>query len=69
MKKISFVFFLLSVVLCSYAQHEVKGYIIGLEADKIYLDLTSPKVKVGDKITILSNKEFFVHPVTKQKIE
>lgn len=54
--------------LCCVAQKTLKGYIINIEGDKIYLDFTSSSVRIGDQLMVLSNGGYFTHPVTGQKI-
>lgn len=51
------------------AQGIVQGYIINIEDNKAYLDVTSPKVKVGDVLSVYSDAGYMIHPVTKKKIK
>lgn len=60
---------MLSVLLDVYAQNPVTSYILQIEGNKIYLDVTAPKVKVGDVLSIYSEAGYMIHPVTKQKIQ
>lgn len=46
-----------------------KGYIIHIEDEKVYIDLHTPQVKIGDKINIVTEEEYIIHPVTKVKIK
>lgn len=47
----------------------IQGYIINIEDNKAYLDVTSPKVNVGDVLSVYSDAGYMIHPVTKKKIK
>lgn len=51
------------------AQQVIQGYIISIEDNKAYLDVTSPKVAVGDVLSVYSDAGYIIHPVTKKKIK
>lgn len=51
------------------AQNIINSYVLQIEGNKIYLDVTAPKVKVGDVLSIYSEAGYMIHPVTKQKIK
>ena len=69
MRKIILLNLFLSLVLTSFGQDVIKGCIITIENGKAYLDLTSPKVKVGDILSVREESGYMVHPVTKKKIK
>lgn len=71
MRYFSCLLFFVLFAYSSYAQEKytITGYVINVEEEKVYLDLSSAKVKVGDKVKVLSDKGYFIHPVTKRKIE
>jgi len=52
-----------------YAQNPITSYILQIEGNKIYLDVTVPKAKVGDVLSVYSEAGYMIHPVTKQKIQ
>jgi len=58
---------LLGILGCN-AQDEIKACIIQIENGKIYLDVTAPKTKIGDVLSVRSAAGYMVHPVTKKKI-
>lgn len=47
----------------------IQGYIIDIEENKAYLDVTSPKVNVGDVLSVYSDAGYMIHPVSKKKIK
>ncbi len=53
----------------SNAQNTIKSYIIQLENGKVYLDATSPKVKVGDVLSVYTDAGYMIHPISKQQIK
>ena len=58
-------------VLCGLfecnAQNEIKACILQVENGKVYLDVTSSKVKIGDVLSVRSAAGYMIHPVTKKK--
>ena len=58
---------LLGILGCN-AQEEIKACIVQIEKGKIYLDVTTPKAKIGDVLSVRSAAGYMVHPVTKKKI-
>lgn len=69
MKK--FLFFAVSLFasLLLEAQDMIQSYVISIENGKVYMDVTTPKVKVGDVLSIREEAGYMVHPVTKRKIK
>lgn len=64
--------FLLSFLCISFitkGQDMIEGYIINIENNQIYLDVTIPKVKRGDVLSIYKETGYMIHPVTKKKIK
>ncbi|MBN1925938.1 MAG: hypothetical protein JW798_08885 [Prolixibacteraceae bacterium] len=51
------------------AQEPVSGYIIRIKENKVYIDLTFPKVDIDTKINVIKEGEAFIHPVTKKEIK
>ena len=56
-------------IVMAKAQQVIQGYIISIEDNKVYLDVTSPKVVVGDVLSVYSDAGYIIHPVTKKKIK
>ena len=64
------------ILLCAFmfatlllkAQDMIQSYVINIENGKAYLDVATPKVKVGDVLSIREEAGYMVHPVTKKKI-
>ena len=61
------VYIFLGILGC-YAQDEIKACIIQIENGKAYLDVTIPKVKIGDVLSVRSEAGYMIHPITKKKI-
>lgn len=69
MKKfLLFAMFLLASLMLE-AQNMIQSYVISIEDGKAYLDITPPKVKVGDVLSIREEAGYMIHPVTKKKIK
>lgn len=51
------------------AQNTIKSYIIQIEDGKAYLDITHPKVKNGDVLSVFTDAGYMIHPVTKRQIK
>ncbi len=70
MRRIIFSLLILILPLYMYSQSlRDSGYVLSIEKDGVYLDLTKNDVKVGDKFIITKPGGYFIHPVTKQKIK
>lgn len=69
MKKLVLINLFLSFMIASYSQEVIKSCIITIENGKAYLDITSPKVKVGDVLSVREEAGYMIHPVTKKKIK
>jgi curli biogenesis system outer membrane secretion channel CsgG len=67
MKKGILLILLMYCSLCMYGQ-SLKGYIIKIDGERIYLDLHAPDVKVSDLVSVHTSGETVIHPVTKAKI-
>lgn len=67
-KLLLFVMSLFASVLLE-AQDMIQGYIINIENNKVCLDITAPKVKIGDVFSIHEEAGYMVHPVTKKRIK
>jgi curli biogenesis system outer membrane secretion channel CsgG len=53
-----------------FAQSEPQsGYIISIEKDLIYLDLTASNTSLGNTFSVIEEGEFFTHPITGKKIK
>ena len=50
------------------AQNTIRSYVLQIEGNKIYLDVTAPVVKKGDVLSVYSEAGYIIHPVTKKKI-
>ena len=66
---------LLTLSLCfvfsfSFGQTEViiKGVILAVEDDKVYLDLNESNITIGDRLQVIEDRGFFTHPVTGEQI-
>ena len=46
-----------------------RGYIISVEGNAVYVDLTSRQVQPGDKLLVYGSGGYMTHPVTKKKIK
>lgn len=53
----------------TFCQERKPGYILDIRDNKIYLDLKSPEVAVGDKLQVIKEGGYFTHPVTGEKIK
>ena len=60
--------FLLLLPIGLWGQVTKNGYLINVEKTKIYIDLSTPKVKNGTKLLVYGSSGYMIHPVTKQKI-
>mgnify|MGYP000306582128 CR=1 FL=1 len=69
MKKILLFTVFLFASLLLEAQNMIQSYVINIENGKVCLDITAPKVKVGDVLSIHEDAGYMVHPVTKRKIK
>lgn len=69
MKKILSLAMFLLATLMTDAQEMIESYVINIEDGKAYLDITAPKAKVGDVLSIREKVEDMVHPKTKKKIK
>ena len=69
MKKILLFTIFLFASLLSEAQNMIQSYVINIENDKAFLDITSAKIKVGDVLSVHEEAGYMVHPVTKKKIK
>ena len=68
MKKFVFLIALLAMVCeMSFAQSS-QGYIINIENGKVYVDLSSPKVKVGDAIGVYVRSGYETDPATGRRV-
>lgn len=47
----------------------VKGYIISIENEAVYVDLTSAQVKAGDRLDVYVRGGYMTHPVTGKRIK
>ena len=54
---------------CMTAQNVQQYYVIDIDNNSIYLDMTSPMAKVGDVVEVYSEGGYMVHPVTKKRIK
>lgn len=53
-----------------FAQNEPQfGYIISIDKDLIYLDLTASNTSLGSTFSVIEEGEFFTHPITGKKIK
>lgn len=69
MRRILFLMLVFFVsVLSIYAQKD-NGYVILVEGNSVYIDLTKQDVKIGDRFDVLDNSGYIIHPVTKKKIK
>lgn len=69
MRQIIIVTLLTILCVMAKAQGVIQGYVINIEDGKAYLDVTSPKVVVGDVLSVYSDAGYIIHPVTKKKIK
>ena len=70
MRRIIFSLLILILPLYLFSQPlRDSGYVLSVEKDGVYLDLTKNDVKPGDKFIITRPGGYFIHPVTKQKIK
>lgn len=69
MKKILLFTVSLFASLLLEAQNMIQSYVINIENGKVCLDITAPKVKTGDVLSIREDAGYMVHPVTKKKIK
>lgn len=51
------------------SQSKSDAYVISVEGENVYVDLPAGVVKEGNKISVYSTGGYFVHPVTKKRIE
>lgn len=69
MNKNFIIYLLLCLPTLLKGQESIKSYVIGIDNGKVYLDITAPKVKIGDVFSIREEAGYMVHPVSKKKIE
>lgn len=70
MKTLYFYLLLTLLFNCSFVfGQSTKGYIINIEGENIYVDLTSPTVSVGDELGVYTTGGYMTHPVTKQRVK
>lgn len=62
---LSFLIFFSSFVI----GQTVKGYVISIENDAVYVDLTSAQVKAGDRLDVYVRGSYMTHPVTGKRIK
>ena len=55
MRKTIILMLLAIFIVMAKAQQVIQGYIISIEDNKVYLDVTSPKVVVGDVLSVYSD--------------
>lgn len=56
-------------VALSQSQPKSDAYVISVEGENVYIDLSAASVKAGNKVAVYSAGGYFVHPVTKKRIE
>lgn len=69
MRKIIILILLAIFIVVAKAQQVIQGYVISIEDNKAYLDVTSPKIAVGNVLSVYSDAGYIIHPVTKKKIK
>lgn len=70
MKRVYFYLLLVLLFNCTFiCAQKTKGYIINIEGEKIYVDLTSPVISVGDELGVYVAGGYMTHPVTKQRVK
>ena len=70
MKRVYFYLLLVLLFNCTFiCAQKNKGYIINIEGEKIYVDLTSPVISVGDELGVYVAGGYMTHPVTKQRVK
>lgn len=62
-----FLWLALLLALPAVAQ-KTSGYVILVEGNDIYVDLTENDVKAGDLLDVIGEAEYIIHPVTKKRI-
>lgn len=70
MRKSLLTLFFCFVLSFSFGQSEVtiKGVILAVEDDKVYLDLNENNISIGDRLQVIEDRGFFTHPVTGEQI-
>lgn len=51
------------------AAQKTSGYVILVEGNDVYVDLTENDVKAGDVLDVIGEAEYIIHPVTKKRIQ
>lgn len=69
MKRILLLLFIISAFIFKGYAQQIDGYIILIEGNAVYIDKTSPEVKLNDRFDIHGDDEYIIHPITKQKIK
>ena len=59
----------LSLQLILGQNESQSGYIISIDKNLIYLDLTSSNTTLGSSFSVIEEGEFFTHPITGKKIK
>lgn len=68
MKKVIVFITFISCVLSLVAQEQKVGEVTAIENGKIYISSGEGQVKEGDRFNIVTNNEYFTHPVTGELI-
>jgi len=64
-----FLLFIGSIIISFSQQDTIKGYIIEVKDNKVYVDYTVNDVNVGDILHAIKVGGYFAHPVTGTKIK
>lgn len=70
MKTVYFYVLLALLLNCTFAfSQNTKGYIINIEGEEIYVDLTYPAIRTGDELGVYVAGGYMTHPATKQRVK
>ncbi|WP_083985289.1 CsgG/HfaB family protein, partial [Geofilum rubicundum] len=68
-KSLFFCLYILTVEI-TYAQSSIiKGVILAIEDDAVYIDLNDSQISIGAGLQVVKKREHFVHPVTGETIQ
>lgn len=59
---------ILLILAPSIIKAQISGYVMEVENDNVYIDLTKKDIKPGDTLSVFKKGGYMLHPLTKEKI-
>lgn len=69
MKKSITVLLFCLIIIFAFQAFGQNGFVLEVENGQVYIDLSAPIVQVGDRLTVVKEGGFFIHPVSGEKIK